>query len=81
MKKKIDNVGRIVIPIQIRKDLNLKNEDYLLIDYDSAKKQITLKKVFNTCASCGNKQDVFTITDGLHLCKKCLEQWNKQINA
>lgn len=31
MKKKIDNVGRIVIPIQIRKDLNLKNFLYLVV--------------------------------------------------
>ena len=46
MIRKIDNLGRIVIPKEIRKELNIKDYDELKITTDG--KQVIITKAFLT---------------------------------
>jgi AbrB family looped-hinge helix DNA binding protein len=42
--RKIDQLGRLVIPMEIRKDLKIKNEDPLEILYDRENGVVVLRK-------------------------------------
>ena len=55
IERKIDNLGRIVIPISYRKALGLKSEDSLTISLKKDEIIISAKK--HVCAICGNAMD------------------------
>lgn len=69
--RQIDQLGRVVIPIEIRRNLGIENEDDLEIFVDGD--YIMLKKYENTCIFCGSPEDVQTIR-GKNVCKKCIRE-------
>ena len=54
--RKIDELGRIVLPIEIRNNLDIKSRDAVEIFVDEDK--IVLKKYEPACIFCGNASDV-----------------------
>lgn len=68
---KIDEVGRIVIPRQIRKTLNLTpNIDTIEFFLDSDK--LIIQKYKNTCTLCGSFDDLVEYRDS-KVCKSCIK--------
>ncbi len=67
--RKIDELGRIVLPIEIRKNLDLGPRDAIEIFTDADK--IILKKYEPSCIFCGNADDVI-FYNGKRICKDCL---------
>lgn len=71
--RKVDDLGRVVIPIEIRRNFSIEEGDPLEI-YTSDNGKIILKKYVpeTACIICGNEEDTCTI-NGKHLCKVCVQ--------
>ena len=67
--RKLDQLGRIVLPKELRTVLNLKEKDALEIYVDG--EQIILKKYEPACVFCGDAREVVNYR-GKNICKKCL---------
>lgn len=67
--RKVDQLGRIVIPIELRRMLDIAEEDSLEIFTEG--EQIILKKYEPACIFCGNARDVLNYK-GKNICKSCL---------
>lgn len=72
--RKVDELGRVVIPKEIRDMLNIVEKDLMeiFIDGDS----IILRKYEESCIFCGNKKNLVTYKNKL-ICNKCIKTINK----
>ena len=72
--RKIDELGRIVIPKEVRKKLGINIKDPMEIYADS--NSITLRKVEDKCTFCGSTKDLIEFKGKL-ICKKCFDELYK----
>jgi transcriptional pleiotropic regulator of transition state genes len=68
--RKVDELGRVVIPIELRRTLDIEEKDSLEIYVDSDR--IILRKYEPACVFCGSADDV-TNFKGKNICKACLD--------
>ncbi|MHC1683449.1 MAG: AbrB/MazE/SpoVT family DNA-binding domain-containing protein [Clostridiaceae bacterium] len=68
--RRVDELGRIVIPKELRRIFNILEKDGLEIYIDEEK--IVLKKYQPACVLCGEASDVINFK-GKNICKKCIE--------
>jgi transcriptional pleiotropic regulator of transition state genes len=68
--RKVDELGRIVIPIELRRTLSIAEKDALEIYVDG--EEIILKKYEPACIFCGDARDVINYK-GKNICKNCME--------
>jgi len=71
--RKVDDLGRIVIPKELRKTMNIKKKDPMEIFVE--KNNIILSKYEKGCLFCGEMGDTFEF-EGVTICKKCLKKIN-----
>ncbi len=69
--RKVDELGRIVLPIELRRTLGIDIKDAIEIYVDNS--TIVLKKYEPTCVFCGESENVTTYKDKI-VCKSCLEE-------
>jgi len=69
--RRIDELGRIVLPIEIRNTLDIKHRDAVEIFIND--NQIILQKYEPTCLFCGGDQDI-TYFKGKLICKACIDK-------
>lgn len=69
--RKVDELGRIVLPIELRKSLDINVKDSLEIFVDNDR--IVLQKYTPACIFCGNADRV-VFFNGKRVCAACLEQ-------
>ena len=74
--RKVDELGRVVIPIELRRTLQISEKDALEIYVDGEK--IILKKYEPACIFCGNADGVRNYRDK-NICVNCLEEM-KQVS-
>lgn len=74
--RKVDELGRIVIPIELRRTMGIEEKDALEIYVDNEK--IILKKYEPACIFCGNADEVANYK-GKNLCRSCLLEIGKQV--
>ena len=69
--RKVDELGRIVIPIELRKvmDINIKDAMEIYVDSDT----IILKKYTPACFFCDSADDVVNYA-GKSICRCCIEK-------
>ncbi|MFZ5354231.1 MAG: AbrB/MazE/SpoVT family DNA-binding domain-containing protein [Bacillota bacterium] len=72
--RKVDELGRVVIPIELRRTLNIEEKDSLEIYVDG--EHIILKKYEPACIFCGNAKDV-TVYKGKNICPACMSELKK----
>ena len=72
--RKIDELGRIVLPVELRKTLGIEIKDSLEICVDG--QCIILSKYESTCSFCGGADDLKTFKNKM-VCQKCAEEINK----
>lgn len=72
--RKVDELGRVVIPIELRRTLNIEEKDSLEIYVDG--EHIILKKYEPACIFCGNAKDVI-IYKGKNICPDCMTEFKK----
>jgi AbrB family transcriptional regulator, transcriptional pleiotropic regulator of transition state genes len=69
--RKLDQLGRIVIPMELRKSLDIQQKDDIEIFVSS--EGIVLRKYHPVCVFCGESEDVLSVQDKL-VCKHCLSE-------
>ena len=72
--RKVDELGRIVLPIETRKRLGLAPKDPVEIFVE--KDRVILKKYEPTCIFCGESNNI-SIYKEKRVCKSCLEDLKK----
>ncbi len=66
--RRMDELGRVVIPIEIRNQFNIVEKDPIEIYVDGS--SIVLKKFEPNCIFCGNTKNLLTYNDKL-ICESC----------
>lgn len=69
--RKVDELGRIVIPIELRRTLDIDIKDPIEIYVDG--EFIMLKKYNPACVLCGSMDELKNF-NGKNICKKCIKQ-------
>ena len=69
--RKVDELGRIVLPIELRRTLDIEVRDEMEIFIDDGK--IVLQKFEPTCLFCGSSRSLVTFC-GKNVCHECLEK-------
>ena len=69
--RKVDELGRIVLPIEIRKTLDIQQKDAIEIFIDENK--IILQKYQPACIFC-NQIDNIVYFNGKRVCASCIEK-------
>ncbi len=69
--RKVDELGRIVLPIETRRRLELENGDGVEIFME--KDRVILKKYEPSCMFCGDADDIITYKDK-RICRSCLAE-------
>lgn len=68
--RRVDELGRIVIPIELRNKLKIAEKDPIEIYVDGS--SIVLKKIEETCVFCGSTKNVKKYKDKF-VCDKCIK--------
>ena len=69
--RKVDELGRIVLPIELRRTLDIAERDELEIYLDDDK--VILKKYEPSCIFCGSSCGLVTY-HGRNVCLECIER-------
>ena len=71
--RKVDELGRIVLPIELRRTLDIEERDSLEICLDGDK--IILSKYTPACLFCGSSEELVDHM-GKKVCRKCAQELN-----
>jgi len=69
--RRVDELGRVVIPIEIRNKFDISEKDPIEIYVDGS--SIVLRKVEPNCVFCGNSKNLNPYKDKL-ICSKCAKK-------
>ena len=69
--RKVDELGRIVLPIEMRRTLDIAEKDALEIYVEGS--SVILKKYKSSCIFCDSNKDIVTFK-GKNVCPKCLRE-------
>ena len=69
--RKIDELGRIVLPIEMRRTLDIEEKDALEIYVEGS--SVILKKYKPSCIFCDTTKDI-VVFKGKNICPKCLKE-------
>lgn len=72
--RSVDALGRVVIPIQLRRNLEIETNDSLEIFVDGP--YIMMRKHEPACVFCGSSEDIKTV-HGKYVCENCIEDMKK----
>ena len=70
MVRKIDELGRLVLPKEIRDILNINDKD--MFDFFIDDEMIIMKKCKSACAFCSSMEDIFIFKD-YSICRECMK--------
>jgi transcriptional pleiotropic regulator of transition state genes len=71
MYRPIDRLGRIVLPIELRRVLDLKIKDTVEIYVED--ENIILKKHQDSCVFCESTENLKSF-EGVYVCSKCVDE-------
>ena len=74
--RKVDELGRVVIPIELRNKFGIREKDPMEIYVDGS--SIVLKKYEPNCIFCGNSKDLIDYNEKL-VCQKCASKIAKKV--
>ena len=75
--RRVDELGRIVLPIELRRTMDISEKDMLEIFVEDS--SIVLKKYVETCIFCNCSEDV-AVFHGKNICPGCLREL-KELSA
>lgn len=75
--RKVDELGRIVIPVGLRKKFNIQ-DNMDLVEIFNEGDMIIIKKYEPSCMFCNEDNELITFKDR-KICKKCLVEMNKAL--
>ena len=74
--RRVDELGRVVIPIELRNKFYIQVKDPIEIYVQE--NTIVLKKYEPNCIFCGNSKNLISYNDKL-ICKKCAEKISQEL--
>lgn len=74
--RRVDELGRVVLPIELRNKFNITEKDPLEIFVDNS--CIILKKYEPFCTFCNETKDLIEF-EGKLVCKKCLKKLSQKM--
>ena len=74
--RKVDELGRIVLPIELRRTLGIEEKDRIEIFVDG--ESIILRKYQPACIFCDNAKDILNYK-GKNLCPDCLRAMTEKL--
>jgi len=69
--RRVDRLGRLVLPMELRTTLDIRENDPLEIFVEDS--TIILKKYSPACIFCNHTDDIL-VYNGKNLCKRCIEE-------
>ena len=72
--RKVDELGRIVLPIELRRVLDISEHDEMEIFIEND--QIILRKFENSCVFCASAQNLVQYK-GKYICNKCIYNFHR----
>ena len=72
--RKVDELGRVVLPIEVRRIFDIEEKDSLEILADRDNGHIILKKTSRMCLKCGATEDLKEIKPSYYLCDSCIQE-------
>ena len=72
--RKVDELGRIVLPVELRRTLDINEKDTLEIYVDGS--SVVLKKYRPTCIFCDSAKDL-RVFRGKNVCPRCLREMSE----
>ena len=72
--RKVDELGRIVLPIELRRTLDIAERDELEIYMENDR--IILQKIEPSCIFCASSRDLVTYR-GKNICQECIRNMGK----
>lgn len=76
--RRVDELGRVVIPIELRNKFDIQVKDPIEIFVDGS--SIVLKKYEPNCIFCGNSINLISYNEKL-ICEKCAEKIGKKVES
>jgi len=73
--RRIDHLGRIVVPVELRRSLGINDGDALEIAANGD--ELVLRKVAPGCAICGGTEKLVQMHDK-HLCTDCVREIQRE---
>ncbi len=73
--RRVDELGRVVIPIELRRTMGIDQKDPLEIYVEGP--MIILKKYAPACIFCDNAEDIVQFK-GKNVCRKCIQLMQKE---
>lgn len=74
--RKVDELGRIVLPIELRRTLGIEEKDCIEIFVDG--ESIILRKYQPACIFCDNAKDIINYK-GKNICRDCIRAMNEKL--
>ena len=74
--RKVDELGRIVLPVELRRTMDIVEKDALEIYVDG--NSIVLRKYRPSCIFCDSTKDVRTFR-GRNVCPRCLRELRERV--
>ena len=74
--RKVDELGRIVLPIELRRILGIEEKDRIEIFVDG--ESIILRKYQSGCIFCDNAKDIINYK-GKNICPDCIRAMNEKL--
>lgn len=74
--RKVDELGRIVLPVEMRRVLDIAEKDSIEIYSDG--ETIILKKYQPACVFCDSMKDI-VVFKGKNVCKNCIRDMENKI--
>ena len=74
--RKVDELGRIVLPIELRRTLGIEEKDRIEIFVDG--ESIILRKYQPACIFCHNAKDIINYK-GKNICPDCIRAMNEKL--
>lgn len=74
--RKVDELGRIVLPIELRRTLGIEEKDRIEIFVDG--ETIILRKYQPACIFCDNAKDIINYK-GKNICPDCIRAMNEKL--
>ena len=71
--RRIDELGRLVIPISIRKAFDINVGDHVEFFVDYSQNSIIIKKYNNSCTFCGSSDHLKSL-GGKYICHDCISK-------
>lgn len=74
--RKVDELGRIVLPIELRRTIGIEEKDRVEIFVDG--ESIILRKYQPACIFCDNAKDIINYK-GKNICPDCIRAMNEKL--